>query len=363
MGPEGGITWAHAESLALATLLVEGTPVRLTGQDAERGTFSQRHLVLHAVDESVDYTPGTGDVYAPIANLLRANASIELVNSPLSEAACVGFEYGYSTQAPDALVLWEAQYGDFFNGAQIMVDQFLVSGRVKWGERSRLTLLLPHGYEGNGPEHSSARLERFLQLAAEDNIRVANCSTAAQYFHLLRRQARSATVRPLVVMTPKSLLRLRAASSSLDELVNGAFQPVIADAKVEDPAAVRRLILCSGKVFHELDGHALRAEQGDLAIGRVELLYPFPETELRDLIASYPNLERVVWVQEEPRNMGAWDYMRRRRLLPSLLPEGVELDYEGRPRRASSSEGYPQAHSHEQDRLLEDALLDTKGSE
>ena len=358
-----GITWAHAESLALATLLVEGIPVRLTGQDAERGTFSQRHLVLHDTDESGTYAPSTGRVYTPIANLLRAQATIEIHNSPLSEAACVGFEYGYSTQAPEALVLWEAQYGDFANGAQIMIDQFLVSGRAKWAERSRLTLLLPHGYEGNGPEHSSARLERFLQLAAEDNIRVANCSTAAQYFHLLRRQALSDKVRPLVVMTPKSLLRLRAASSALDELVNGLFEPVIADPAVEDPAAVRRLILCSGKIFHELEGHALRPEQRDLAIGRVELLYPFPEYELVELLATYPSLERVIWVQEEPRNMGAWDYMRRRRLLPALLPDGIELEYEGRPRRASSSEGYPQAHSHEQDRILESALLDTKGSE
>ena len=218
LGPEGGITWAHAEALAFASLLTEGVPIRLTGQDSARGTFSQRHLELHDVGEGETWTPHTGRVYTPLANLERASASFELYNSPLSEAAAVGFEYGYSTQAPEALVLWEAQYGDFANGAQMMIDQFIVSGRAKWGETSRLTMLLPHGYEGNGPEHSSARIERFLQAAAEDNIRVANCSTAANYFHLLRKQALTASQRPLIIFTPKSLLRAKSASSSLADL-------------------------------------------------------------------------------------------------------------------------------------------------
>ncbi len=356
VGPDGGIVWAHAEALALSSLLIEGVPVRLTGQDAERGTFSQRHLVLHDVGEGEEYTPHTGPTFTPIAELPGARGAIEILNSPLSEAAAIGFEYGYSTQLPGALVLWEAQYGDFANGAQIMIDQFLVSGRVKWGERSRLTLLLPHGYEGNGPEHSSARLERFLQLAAEDNIRVANPSTAAQYFHLLRRQALSKRVRPLVVMTPKSLLRLKSASSRLEDLSEGAFQSVIPDAAVSDPAKVRKLILCSGKIAHELDASSSREGRDDLAIARLELLYPFPQDDVRELIEGLPNLREVIWVQEEPRNMGAWEYVRRNGNLPALLPEGVSLGYEGRPRRASTAEGYPQAHQSEQERVVHDAI-------
>ena len=235
-------------------------------------------------------------------------APFELHNSPLSEQACVGFEYGYSVQAPDALVLWEAQFGDFVNSAQVIVDQFLVSGLAKWGQTSRLTLLLPHGYEGSGPEHSSARLERFLQGAAEGNIRVANCTTPAQYFHLLRRQALVSKPRPLIVMTPKSLLRLPAATSTVTELAEGGFERVIDDARFAagaDRGAVTKLVLCSGKVYYDIAGHEERAAAAHIAVARVEQLYPFPEEELVELMASYPNLERVVWVQEEPRNMGA----------------------------------------------------------
>ena len=291
MGPEGGITWAHAEALAFASLLTEGVPVRLTGQDSARGTFSQRHLELHDVGEGETWTPAHRAASTrrwPTS--LRASASLELHNSPLSEAAAVGFEYGYSTQAPEALVLWEAQYGDFANGAQIMIDQFIVSGRAKWGETSRLTLLLPHGYEGNGPEHSSARIERFLQAAAEDNIRVANCSTAANYFHLLRKQALTDRQRPLIIFTPKSLLRAKSASSRLEDLTDGALP---AGASTTRSAAdrrdgVTRLILCSGKVFHELDGHAEREAHPELAIGRVELLYPFPEDADRRALRLLP---------------------------------------------------------------------------
>jgi 2-oxoglutarate dehydrogenase E1 component len=355
LGPDGGITWAHAESLALASLLTEGVPLRLTGQDTARGTFSQRHLELHDVGEGESYTPHTGRVHAPLGNVTRASASLELYNSPLSEAAAVGFEYGYSTQAPEALVIWEAQYGDFVNGAQIMIDQFIVSGRAKWGETSRLTLLLPHGYEGNGPEHSSARMERFLQLAAEDNIRVANCTTAANYFHLLRKQALTKDQRPLIIFTPKSLLRAKGASSRMQDLSEGHFHPVFDDPRTAGSReAVTRLILCSGKVFHELDGHDDREAHPEIAIARIELLYPFPGEAVAELLAAYPGVESVTWVQEEPRNMGAWEFMRRQ--VERLLPEGVPLDYVGRARRASPSEGYPQAHQAEQERLLAAAL-------
>ena len=355
LGEEGGIAWAHAESLAFASLLVEGVPLRLTGQDSARGTFSQRHLELHDVGEGETWTPHTGRVHTPLANLPGATASLELFNSPLSEAAAVGFEYGYSTQAPEALVLWEAQYGDFVNGAQIMIDQFIVSGRAKWGEASRLTLLLPHGYEGNGPEHSSARIERFLQAAAEDNIRVANCSTAANYFHLLRKQALTERQRPLIIFTPKSLLRAKSASSHLADLTDGTFNTIFDDPTAGDRrASVTRLILCTGKVYHDLDARPERAERTELAIARVEMLYPFPKIEIAELFASYPALAQVTWVQEEPNNMGAWEFARRH--LKRLLPDGVSLNYVGRARRASPSEGYPQAHQAEQERLLSAAL-------
>ena len=246
----GGIDWGHAEALAFASLLVEGIPIRLTGQDTERGTFSHRHIVLHDAEN--------GGVYSPIQHLPDGSASFEVFNSPLSEYAAVGFEYGYSVAAPEALVLWEAQFGDFVNGAQIAIDQFIVAGLSKWGQTSRLTLLLPHGYEGNGPEHSSARLERFLQLAAQENIRIVNPTTAAQSFHLLRRQALDPSARPLIVMTPKGLLRLRAAMSSLEELSDGAFRPVIDDAET-DHATARRLILATGKLYYDIVGHEARA--------------------------------------------------------------------------------------------------------
>ena len=342
---QGGIDWGQAEALAAATLVVEGIPIRLTGQDTERGTFSHRHLVLHDAE--------TGQMYTPIQHLNEAQASFEVYNSPLSEAACVGFEYGYSIAAPDALVLWEAQFGDFVNGAQVVVDQFMVAGLAKWGQTSRLTLLLPHGYEGNGPEHSSARLERFLQLAAQENIRIANCTTAAQYFHLLRRQALDPSARPLVVMTPKGLLRLKDAASTLTDLTEGSFQPVIDDPGA-DHEQVRRLVICSGKVYYDLVGHEERQYAKDAAVARVEQLYPFPVEPMAELVRSYPRLEEMVWVQEEPQNMGAWRAIRHR--LEEALPEGVELRYAGRPWRASPSEGYPTAHLREQDRILRAAL-------
>jgi 2-oxoglutarate dehydrogenase E1 component len=340
-----GVLWAHAEALAFASLLTEGIPIRLTGQDTERGTFSQRHLVLHDAR--------TGQEHCPTQHLPGALAPMELHNSPLSEMACLGFEYGYSQEGPETLVLWEAQFGDFVNSAQVIIDQFIVSGLAKWGQTSRLTLLLPHGYEGSGPEHSSARLERFLQLAAEGNIRVADPTTPAQYFHLLRRQARIAKQRPLVVMTPKSLLRLPSATSTVEELATGRFQPVLAEQRI-DPERVTRLILCSGKIYYELAGHESRSEAPQVAIGRIELLYPFPQAELLELIGRYPHLEEVVWVQEEPRNMGARAHMSAR--LRQILPEHLQFAYVGRPERAASGEGYPVAHAIEQNRIVRTAL-------
>jgi multifunctional 2-oxoglutarate metabolism enzyme len=347
LGPEGGIDWAHAETLALASLLTEGVPVRLTGQDTARGTFSQRHLVLHDV--------GTGERLTPLQRLPGALAPLELHNSPLSELATLGFEYGYSAAAPEALVLWEAQFGDFINAAQVIVDQFLSAGLSKWGLTTRLTLLLPHGYEGQGPEHSSARLERFLQLAAEGNIRVANPTTPAQYFHLLRRQARRTRQRPLVVMTPKSLLRLPQAASRLDDLSHGRWHPILDDPwAVGHEDQITRVVLCTGKVYYDLLTEAEKLTAGRPAIARLEQLYSFPWVEARALLARYPRMEELVWVQEEPRNMGAWSY-----LMPKLLelaPPGVTVGFVGRPERASPAEGYPAAHAAEQGRIIQDAL-------
>ena len=366
---EGGIDWGQAEALAFGSLLVDGIPIRLSGQDSERGTFSHRHAVLHDVN--------TGATYAPIQHLSEAAASFEIFNSPLSEYACLGFEYGYSAAAPEALVLWEAQFGDFVNGAQIIIDQFISAGLSKWRESTRLTLLLPHGYEGNGPEHSSARLERFLQLAAQENIRIANCTTAAQYFHLVRRQALDATARPLVVMTPKGLLRMKQAGSTLADLAEGEFRPLLDDPWLAAPAAeqpvpgrqtgspsaplgaadrerVERLVLCQGKVYYDIAGHEERAGADRVALARLEQLYPFPVEQAKALVDRYPNLREVVWAQEEPQNMGAWRAIRHR--LEEATPDGVPLLYVGRPWRASPSEGYPTAHLREQDRIVRAAL-------
>ncbi|HEV8456003.1 MAG TPA: multifunctional oxoglutarate decarboxylase/oxoglutarate dehydrogenase thiamine pyrophosphate-binding subunit/dihydrolipoyllysine-residue succinyltransferase subunit, partial [Gemmatimonadales bacterium] len=330
MGSEGGIDWAHAEALAFASLITEGVPIRLTGQDTERGTFSQRHLVLHDVN--------TGATVTPMKQLPGAMAPFEVYNSPLSELAPLGYEYGYSAAAPEALVLWEAQFGDFINGAQVIIDQFLTSGLAKWGLTTRLTLLLPHGYEGQGPEHSSARLERFLQLAAEGNIRVANCTTPAQYFHLLRRQAKVGRQRPLIVMTPKSLLRLPQASSVLSQLASGGFQPVIDDmAATATPDEVTRVVVCSGKIYYELVAEAEKLTANRPAIVRLEQLYTFPAPEMRHTLEHYSNLKELVWVQEEPRNMGAWHFVEEK--LKDVMPPGAKLRYSGRPERASPAEG------------------------
>ncbi len=341
------LDWAHAEALAFASLLTEGTPVRLTGQDTERGTFSQRHLVLHDAK--------TGRAFCPIQSLPEALAPMELHNSPLSELACMGFEYGYSQEAPETLVLWEAQFGDFVNSAQVIVDQFIASGLAKWGQTSRLTLLLPHGYEGSGPEHSSARLERFLALAAEGNMRVANLTTPAQYFHLLRRQALIAKQRPLVIMTPKSLLRLPQATNTVEDLAEGSrFEPVLAEPGITNEGAVTRLVLCTGKIYYDLAGHPDRQGNDSVAIGRVELLYPFPERNIRELMGRYPHLQEILWVQEEPRNVGARAHMFPR--LMQIMPDEIHFGFVGRPERASPGEGYPAAHIAEQSRIVKTAL-------
>ena len=342
-----GIDWAHAEALAFASLLTEGTPIRLTGQDTERGTFSQRHMVLHDAK--------TGQTVCPIQSLPDALAPLELHNSPLSELACMGFEYGYSQEAPETLVLWEAQFGDFVNSAQVIVDQFIVSGLAKWGQTSRLTLLLPHGYEGSGPEHSSARLERFLALAAEGNIRVASPTTPAQYFHLLRRQARIAKQRPLVDDDARSrccACRRRPARSRTWRRTR-AFSRC-SPSRACDDEQVTRLVLCTGKIYYDLVGHPDRQSHTGLAVARVELLYPFPEAQILELMGSYPKLREVVWVQEEPRNMGARAHMFPR--LMQIMPDGMHFGYIGRPERASPGEGYPAAHIAEQSRIVTTAI-------
>jgi len=343
----GGIEFAHAEGLALGSLLTDGVHVRMTGQDTERGTFSQRHLVLH--DEK------TGLKYAPIQHLDKAKAPFELHNSPLSETACLGFEYGYASSDPDSLVIWEAQFGDFANSGQVIIDSFLASGESKWGLTSRMTLLLPHGHEGAGPEHSSARMERFLSLAAEGNMRIANPSTPAQYFHLLRRQALIKKPRPLVVFTPKGMLRAAAAASTLDQLTDEHFHFILDDPRAtERREKIERLVLCSGRVYYDIDAADTRESAETVAVARVELLYPFAKQQLSALIASYPNLKEVAWVQEEPNNMGAWSVMRRR--LPSIMPDHLDLSYIGRPERASPGEGYSVAHVREQERIVLTAL-------
>jgi len=350
--PGSPIDWGHAESLAFASLLTTDTPVRLTGQDSIRGTFSQRHLVF--------YDARTGEPFTPLLALRDASASFDVHNSPLSESAALGFEYGYSVQAPDTLVVWEAQYGDFVNGAQVIVDEFVVSGQAKWGLASGLVMLLPHAWEGQGPDHSSARLERFLGVAAEDNIRVANCTTAAQYFHLLRRQAASlrAGPRPLVVLTPKSLLRHPLAASPAADLAHGGFQPVLDDALVgHAPERVRRLAFCSGKIWADLVSDRRREDEDalDLAVVRLEELYPFPAEATAEILARYRGARDVIWLQEEPMNMGAWWFVKRN--LEPLLGADRTLRYIGRPELASPAEGWAAVHAVEQRRILDEVLV------
>jgi 2-oxoglutarate dehydrogenase E1 component len=342
------LDWAFAELMAFGSLGLEGVRVRLSGQDSGRGTFSQRHAIL--------YDTQTGQPWSPLSEMTAhdGRALVEVFDSSLSEQGVVGFEYGYSVVAGDAMVAWEAQFGDFANGAQVILDTFVAPGVDKWQQPSRLVLLLPHGFEGQGPEHSSARLERYLQLCAENNMQVCYPTTPAQYFHLLRRQVKQPAARPLVVMTPKSLLRLPAATSSIEELTSGGFRPVVDDAEVEDRSAVRRIVLCSGKVFYDLA--AARRKSGDarVAIIRLEQFYPFPERVLRELFASYPNSEQLVWCQEEPKNMGGWVFAEPR--LMGLLPACERPYYAGRAASASPATGSYTIHELEQRELVNSAL-------
>jgi 2-oxoglutarate dehydrogenase E1 component len=345
LSENGTIDWAEAEALAFAALLAEGTPIRLTGQDVERGTFSQRHLVLHDAKN--------GEIWIPLQRLPDARASFAVHDSPLAEVAPLGFEYGYSIQARDALVLWEAQFGDFANVAQVLIDQFIASGYSKWGQAAGLVLLLPHALEGQGPEHSSARLERFLQLAAQQNYQIANCTTPAQYFHLLRRQAAllRRRPRPLVVFTPKSLLRHPLATSKLDDLAHGWFRPVLDDPAVRQRSEeITRLVLGSGHVYVNLIESPVREQAANVAIARIEQLYPFPTEQLEDLIAGYPRLREVVWAQEEPMNMGAWSFVAPR--LASILRDRLPLLYVGRSERASPAVGAHHVYVAEQEALV-----------
>ena len=337
----GQVDWSMGEALAFGSLLVEGTDIRLSGQDSRRGTFSQRHQVL------VDYE--TGAEWQPLSGLAREGGKLWLYDSLLSEYAALGFEYGYSVVHGDALVAWEAQFGDFANGAQIVIDQFITAGHGKWGQPSGLVLLLPHGYEGQGPEHSSARIERFLTLSAGDNLQVVNATTAAQYFHLLRRQVRRPARRPLVIFTPKSLLRARHARSPIAEFETGRFREVLDDPGVADPASVRRVILCSGKVAYDAMAH--RDEHGlPVAVVRVEQLYPWPEMLVLDTVSRYPSAREVVWLQEEPENMGPWNFVHGR--LHRLLRDDYTLRHVSRPESASPATGSQTVHQRQQADIL-----------
>ena len=347
---EKSIDWGTAEELALASILADGTPIRLTGEDVGRGTFSHRHAVLK---DAV-----SGDAFVPLHSFPQARASFEIHNSPLSELAAIGFEFGCNIQTQNRLVIWEAQYGDFINGAQGVLDEFVTSGRAKWGLTPSLVLLLPHGYEGQGPDHSSARPERFLQAAADTNMRVANCTTAAQYFHLLRRQAALLTIDPLplVVLTPKSLLRHPFVASTPSELAEGRFRPVLDDDITGAAISkVTRVVLCSGKVAVDVMTSEARAAAKHVAVVRVEQLYPFPSAPIREALGRYPKLKEVVWLQEEPENMGAWEFARP--LLEEIVAgRRMALRYVGRTRSSSTSEGSTAWHQLTQKALIEQVL-------
>lgn len=350
------LDWAHAEALAFATILADGTPVRLSGQDSERGTFAHRHIMLN------DHA--TGAKFSPMHILPQANASFAVHNSPLSETAVLGFEYGYNVFAPETFVIWEAQYGDFANVAQVIFDQFISAGRAKWLQKSGIVILLPHGYEGQGPEHSSARLERFLQLSADNNWTVANLTTSAQYFHLLRKQAAmlgSDNVRPLVLMAPKSLIRNPRVASLGTEFSDGSFKPLLpmfdSNESKDAKGKVKRLLLGTGKVMVDIEEAMSASESSEyewLRVARVEQLYPLPKAELEALLAQYPRLSEIVWVQEEPKNQGSWNYMDAR--LRELAPAKASVRYIGRPDRSSTASGHQEVHAAEQQFIISSAL-------
>ena len=345
MSREGGIDWAYGELLGLGSLLMEGTPVRMSGQDSRRGTFTQRHALLH--DRRTDQN------WIPLANLDDGQARFSIYDSFLSEYAAMAFEYGYSVERPDTLVLWEAQFGDFANGAQTVVDEFISSSEQKWQQNSGVVMLLPHGYEGQGPDHSSGRIERFLQLCAEDNMIVAQPSTPANYFHLLRRQAYARPRKPLVVFTPKSMLRLRGATSPVEDFTSGYFREVIDDARITDRAAVRRVVLHSGKLHYELKQQLEKSGDETIALVRLEQYYPLPAHELQTVLAQYPNAE-LVWAQDEPENQGAWPFLSTN-LVPQLdRPVRVA----SRPAASAPSVGTMRMHQVQAAELLQAALAD-----
>jgi 2-oxoglutarate dehydrogenase E1 component len=343
------INWGYAETLAYATLLFEGHPIRLTGQDVGRGTFSHRHAALHNQKD--------GSTHIALQHLYKDQPRFDLYDSLLSEEAVLAFEYGYATTTPNALVIWEAQFGDFANGAQVVFDQFISSGEHKWGRLCGLTMLLPHGYEGQGPEHSSARLERYLQLCAEHNMQVCVPTTPAQVYHMLRRQVIRPLRKPLVALTPKSLLRHKLAISTLEELAEGSFQTVLGEIDAHDPKKVERVVLCSGKVYYDLLEKRRSEGREDIAIVRLEQLYPFPEDDLTDILAPYKNLKHIVWCQEEPMNQGAWycsqHHMRR---IATAHKKTLFLEYAGREGSAAPACGYASMHAEQQAKLLQDAF-------
>jgi multifunctional 2-oxoglutarate metabolism enzyme len=345
----GPVDWAFAEALAFGTLVQDGTPVRLSGQDSGRGTFSQRHLELY------DYE--SGELYIPLRHISPDQARFDVYDSLLSEYAVMGFEFGYSIGDPLSLVLWEAQFGDFVNGAQIMIDQFITTAEQKWGQPSGLVLLLPHGYEGQGPEHSSARIERFMILCAEDNIQACNPTTAAQYFHLLRRQMyggadRRGVRKPLVIFTPKSLLRHPKVACTLDDLTRGSFREVLGETESLSNDRVSRLLFCSGKVYYELLAAREEREAWNVAIVRIEQYYPFPKAEIEDQVLRYSPTCDVVWVQEEPRNMGAWRFLRKK-MQPLLDPTKRTIRYIGRGESASPAPGSYKQHLRDQAEIID----------
>ncbi|MFH7116805.1 2-oxoglutarate dehydrogenase E1 component, partial [Klebsiella pneumoniae] len=338
--------WGGAENLAYATLVDEGIPVRLSGEDSGRGTFFHRHAVIH--------NQTNGSTYTPLQHVHNGQGQFRVWDSVLSEEAVLAFEYGYATAEPRTLTIWEAQFGDFANGAQVVIDQFISSGEQKWGRMCGLVMLLPHGYEGQGPEHSSARLERYLQLCAEQNMQVCVPSTPAQVYHMLRRQALRGMRRPLVVMSPKSLLRHPLAVSSMDELANGTFLPAIGEIDQLDPQAVKRVVLCSGKVYYDLLEQRRKNEQKDVAIVRIEQLYPFPHQAVQEALKAYAHVHDFVWCQEEPLNQGAWYCSQHH--FREVIPFGASLRYAGRPASASPAVGYMSVHQKQQQDLVNDAL-------
>ncbi len=354
---EAKLDWGMGEHLSFASLVASGYAVRLTGQDSGRGTFTHRHAVLH--DQNRErWNDGT---YVPLQNIAEGQAKFTVIDSVLSEEAVLGFEYGYSTAEPNTFVAWEAQFGDFVNGAQVVIDQFISSGEVKWGRVSGLTMLLPHGYEGQGPEHSSARIERFLQLCADHNMQVVQPTTPAQVFHLLRRQMIRLFRKPLVVFTPKSLLRHKEAVSDLSELAKGSFQPVLSETDDSiDAKKVKRVLVCSGRVYYDLLAHRREAKAQDVAIVRIEQLYPFAHKQFESELKKYDNATEVVWVQDEPQNQGPWFYIEHH--LREGMKEGQKLAYSGRPASASPAVGYYAKHYEQQKALIEGAFGRLKGA-